>query len=84
MKIQLKYKWSEEKGYKETHHTGNVVGTLIDVHYTTDLSGMINESDGKYYVYWNDDNKKDEYFSDFRQVEYEIIKYLREKGVSND
>ena len=77
MKIQLKYEWSEERGYKEIHHTGSVVGTLINVHYTADLSGMINDNNCKtYYVYWNDDNKEDEYFSDFEQVEYEIIKYL--------
>jgi len=82
MKIQLKWEWGKSIEHDTTHNYASIVGTLINVHYSTDSIGLIHtDSQGRgYYVYWNDDNRDDEYFSNLGQVEYEIIKYLIKNG----
>jgi len=74
-KINAKWDWNESKEGQTIHHTGNLIGTSIDVHYSTDLSGMVDDNNcNAYYVYWNDNNKEDRYFSDLGQAQDAILK----------
>ena len=77
-KINAKWDWNESKEGQTIHHTGNLIGTSIDVHYSTDLSGMV---DSNYYVYWNDNNKEDEYFSDLGQAQDAILKVAYRESI---
>lgn len=77
-KINAKWDWNESKEGQTIHHTGNLIGTSIDVHYSTDLSGMV---DSNYYVYWNDNNKEDEYFSDLGQAQDAILKVAFKESI---
>tara|TARA_R100001463_G_scaffold95874_1_gene150410 strand:+ start:41 stop:370 length:330 start_codon:yes stop_codon:yes gene_type:complete len=83
-KINAKWDWNKSKEGKTIHHTGNLIGTSIDVHYSTDLSGMVDTdiNGGRgYYVYWNDNNKEDEWFSNLGQAQDAILKVAYKESI---
>ena len=82
-KINAKWDWDKSKEGGTIHHIANLIGTSISVHYSTDLSGMVNTDDlGRgYYVYWNDDNRDDEWFSNLGQAQDAILEVTYRESI---
>ena len=77
----MKWNWRKVKEGDLTHHYGRLTstiyfGTIEEIHYCTDEGGVVSDafSNGDmYYVYYSDDNKEDEYFSNLGEAEKKIV-----------
>ena len=76
----IKWNWRESREGNLIHHYGRLVstiyfGTIEEIHYCTDKGGVVLDAGigDKYYIYYSDDNREDEYFSNLGEAEKKIV-----------
>ena len=76
----IKWNWRESREGNLIHHWGNLVGTIQEIHYSTE-NGVVLDADygDKYYIYYSDDNKEDRYFENLGDAESEILQMQLDK-----
>jgi hypothetical protein len=75
----MKWNWRKEISGNLTHHYGRLrstiyFGTVEEIHYCTENGVVLDAGIGdKYYIYYSDDNKEDEYFPNLEEAEKKIV-----------
>jgi len=71
----IKWSWRKVTEGNLVHHYGRLVGTIQEIHYCTDESGVVSDAGNgdKYYIYYSDGRKEDRYFENLGDAEGEIL-----------
>ncbi len=70
----MKWNWRKEVSGNLTHHYGRLVGTIQEIHYCTDEGDVYDLGNvDKYYIYYSDGRREDEYFSNLGEAEKKIV-----------
>jgi len=76
----MKWNWREMREGNLIHHYGNLVGTIEEIHYCTDGGVVLDAGNGdKYYIYYSDGRREDQYFSNLEEAEKKIVNMQLDK-----